>query len=180
MPLKLTRRHGSPNWYLRGSVRSVAVDESTGVANRKIAETIRAKREWELIQRSIHGTKATATFLEAAVAYMESGGERRYLQRLIDYFGNQPLAEIDQTAIERARKVLCPTVSAATANRQIFTPASAILKHAAARGLCEWRQIQRPRQPKARVRWITPAEADRLIVACSDHLRPLVIGMLYT
>lgn len=61
--LKLIRRHSSPNWYVRGTVRSITVDESTGVADRKIAETIRAKREWELIQRSIHGTKATATFL---------------------------------------------------------------------------------------------------------------------
>src|SRR5438128_2396806 len=97
--LKLTRRHGSPNWYLRGSVRGIAVDESTGVADRKVAETIRAKREWDLIERSIHGEKATATFLEATVAYMEAGGERRYLKRLIDHFGNTQLASIDQAAI---------------------------------------------------------------------------------
>ena len=72
MPLKLTRRHGSPNWYVRGSIRGIAVDESTGVADRQVAETIRAKREWELIQQNVHGTKATATFLEAAVGYLES------------------------------------------------------------------------------------------------------------
>lgn len=180
MPLKLTRRHGSPNWYLRGSVRGVAVDESTGVADRRIAETIRAKREWELIQRSIYGAKATATFLEAAVGYMEGGGERRYLKRLIDHFGTSPLAAIDQAALDRAAKVLCPKVGSATVNRQVYTPVSAVLKHAHKRGLCELRRIERPRQPKGRVRWLTPAEADRLIEACSPHMRPLVIFLLYT
>jgi hypothetical protein len=70
MPLKLTRRHGSPNWYIRGTVRGVTVDESAGVADRRAAETIRSKREWEIIEASIHGRKATTTFLEAAVDYI--------------------------------------------------------------------------------------------------------------
>ena len=108
MPLKLNRRRGSPNWYIRGTVRGITVDESTGVADRSAAEAIRAQREWEFIQRSIFGRKATATFLEAAVAYMEAGGERRFLAPLIKHFGNQPLANIDQAAIDRAAKRLYP------------------------------------------------------------------------
>jgi integrase len=180
MPLKLTRRHGSPNWYLRGTVRGVSVDESTGVADRKAAEAIRARREWEIIQGSIHGRKATASFLEATVSYMEAGGERRYLKRLIDHFGNLPLAKIDQIAIDHAGKILCPLAAPSTLNRQVYTPISAVLKHGAARGLCEYRQIERPVQPKGRVRWITPVEADRLIAASAAHLRPLLIFLLYT
>ena len=180
MSIKLVRRHGSPKWYLRGSVRGIAVDESTGVADRKIAETIRAKREWALIEQSIHGTKATATFLEAAVSYLETGGERRYLKRLIDHFGTTPLTAIDQAAIDRAANILRFEVGPATLNRQVYTPMSAVLKHAHKRGLCELRRIERPRQPKGRVRWLTPVEADRLIEACSPHLRPLVIFLFYT
>src|SRR5262249_45320990 len=34
--------------------------------------------------------------------------------------------------------------------------------------------------PSGRVRWLDVEEADRLIKACSVHLRPLVIFMLYT
>jgi integrase len=180
MSLKLTRRHGSPHWYIRGTVRGVTVDESTGVADRKAAETIRAQREWQIIQASIHGRKATASFLEAAVAYMEAGGERRYLKRLIGHFGNLPLAKIDQAAIDQAAKILCPSAAPSTVNRQIHTPVSAVVKYAAARGLCDYKQIERPRQPRGRVRWLTPSEADRLIAACSEHLRPLVIFLLYT
>jgi integrase len=133
-----------------------------------------------LIQRSIHGTKATATFLEAAVGYLESGGERRFMKRLIDHFGTTPLASIDQAAIDHAAKKLYPTAAAATLNRQIYTPTSAVLKFASTLGLCDFRPLRRPKQPKGRVRWITPVEADRLITAGAAHLRPLLIFLLYT
>src|SRR5580704_1530212 len=108
MPLKLYRKRGSPNWYIRGTVRGITVDESSKVASKPDAETIRARREWECLQSSIFGRKATRTFLEAAVAYMEAGGERRFLAPLIKHFGTTPLANIDQTAIDRAAKLLYP------------------------------------------------------------------------
>jgi integrase len=111
---------------------------------------------------------------------LEGGGERRYLKRLVDHFGTTPLASIDQAAIDRAAKLLRPDAGPATVNRQIHTPISAVLKHAHKRGLCELRHIERPQQPKGRVRWLTPAEAERLIAACSSHMRPLVIFLLYT
>lgn len=178
--LKLKRRHGSPHWYIRGTVRGVTVDESTGVAARAAAETIRARREWEILQGSIFGRKATASFLEAVVAYLAAGGEGRFMRPLLDHFGTMPLGNIDQAAIEQAAKAINPTAGAATLNRQIFTPISAVLKHAAARGLCEHRQFERPKQPKGRIRWLTPVEADQLIAKCADHLRPLLIFLLYT
>ncbi|HXR34410.1 MAG TPA: site-specific integrase, partial [Candidatus Binataceae bacterium] len=163
-----------------GTVRGVAVDESAGVADRQAAETIRSKREWEIIEASIHGRKTTVTFLEAAVDYIEAGGERRYLKPLIDYFGTIPLAKINQAAIDRAADILKPGSENSTRDRQIYTPMSAVLKRAAKRDLCEWRQIERPSLPKGRVRWVTPSEADRLIRACSPHLRPLVVFLFYT
>jgi hypothetical protein len=55
MPLKVIRRHGSPFWYIRGSVRGQSVDESTKVTDKAIAESIRAKREWEIVNRQISG-----------------------------------------------------------------------------------------------------------------------------
>jgi integrase len=111
---------------------------------------------------------------------MEAGGERRFMAPLVAHFDTTPLARIDQTAIDRAAKKLYPKASASTLNRQVYTPISATLKHASARGLCELRQIERPKQPKGRIRWLTPAEAERLIAACSPHLRPLVLFLFYT
>lgn len=180
MPLKLVRRPRSPNWIIRGSLRGVRVEESTGTGNRAAAEEIRAKREAEILAGSIYGHRATATFAGAALSYLENGGARRFTAPVIAHFGTMPLAKIGQDALDRGAKKLYPDASPATRNRQFYAVASSILHHAAKRGWCPKPIIERPALPAGRIRWLTIDEADRLIAACSDHLRPLVIFMLYT
>ena len=190
MPLKVVSRHGSPSWYLRGTVRGTAVDESTGTADRAAAEAIRIKREAELLDRSVFGAAATATFLEAAVSYLEAGGDRRFLGAwsedarrwtgLLGELGATRLQAIGQAEAERVARILYPAASPATRNRQALAPIAAVLHHAADRGLMPWRRIRRFREVRAPFRWLRPDEADRLIEACAPHLRPLVIVLLYT
>ncbi len=55
-----------------------------------------------------------------------------------------------------------------------------MLTHAAKRGWCSKIIIERPKTPPNRIRWITLAEANRLLDECADHLRPLVTFMIYT
>jgi integrase len=180
MPLKLKRRLGRPHWYMHGTVRGISIRESTGVTDAEAAEAIRAQREWEIIQRSVFGAEATATFVAAAVSYLEGGGERIYLKPIIARIGWVPLAKIDQTLIENTARALYPNASPSTLNRQAYTPISAVLKHAAKRGLCAHRVIERPTEPKGRIRWLTFDEVERLLAACAPHLRPLVMFLLGT
>lgn len=180
MPLKLKRRPGRPHWYMHGTVRGISIRESTGVTDQKTAEAIRAQREWEVIQCSVFGAEAIATFVGAAVKYMEAGGERLYLKPIIARIGSMPLVKIDQNLIDRTARELYPNVSAATLNRQVYTPIAAVLNHAAKRKLCAKMVVERPEQPAARIRWITFEEAERLLDACSHHLRPLVMFLLGT
>lgn len=180
MPLKLVRRPNSPNWIIRGTIRGVRIEESTRIGDRKLAEEVRAKREAEILTESIYGKQATATFAHAACSYLENGGSLRYLTRVIEYFGTTPLARVDQDALDAGAKKLYPNGSPATRNRQFYTPASAVLHHAAKKGWCPKPVIERPKQPKGRIRWLEPDEANNLIEACSPHLRPLVMFLLYT
>lgn len=180
MPIKLVRRHGSPWWYMRGTVRGIRIDESTGLGDRRKAEEVRARREAEVLEESIHGRRAVATFASAALSYMERGGEKRYVGALLAHFGTLRLSAIDQAAIDRCAGVLKPGAAASTINRQVHTPISAILKHAAKRGMCASQPIERPAQPDGKTRWLTIDEASRLVAACSDHMRPLVTFMLCT
>jgi integrase len=182
MPLKLIPpgRHGSPNFYIRGTVRGVTVDETTGTDDRKRAEEIRIRRESEILDRRIHGIRKTATFLEASVMYLEAGGSSRYVDTVARHFGTTPLDQIDQLAIEKAAFKLYPKAGPATRNRQVFTPVSAVLHFAAKRKLCDRPIIERPEMPKGRVRWLTLDEANRLISKCSPHLKPLITFLLYT
>lgn len=180
MPLDLKRRPKSPNWIIRGTLRGIRVEESTGTVDKRVAEEIRAKREAEILAQSVYGRRATATFAAAALSYLEQGGSKRFTTAVISYFGTTPLALIDQDALDRGAKKLYPTAAASTRNRQFYAIASSILHHAARRGWCSTPIIERPATPVGRIRWLTIDEADRLIAACSDHLRPLVIFMLYT
>jgi integrase len=180
MSLKLIRRPGRPHWYMHGTVRGISIRESTGVTDAKHAEAIRAQREWEITQRSVFGAEATATFVGAAVSYMEADGERTYLGPIIARIGSTPLAKVDQDLIDRTARALYPNASPATLNRQAYTPIAAVLNHAAKRGMCAHRVIERPAQPKGRVRWLNVEEAERLLEACSPHLRPLVLFLLGT
>lgn len=180
MPLKLTKRHGGENWYIRGTLRGVTVDETTGTDDRKRAEEIRIRRETEILDRSIHGIRKTATFLEASVMYLEEGGASRFVNIVAKHFGTTPLNDIDQAAIDRAAKTLYPNASSSTRNRQVYTPVSAVLHFAAKKKMCDKPVIARPKQPKGRMRWITHDEAQTLIRCSAPHLKPLLTFLLYT
>src|SRR5262249_11265361 len=180
MPLKLVRRRKSPNWVIRGTVRGIRVEETTGTANRRFAEEIRANRESEILAQSVYGRRATCTFAEAALSYVEAGGSKRFLELVVRNFATTPLARIDQDAIDRGARKVYPNASPATLDRQFYTPTSAVLKHAAKRGWCAPLILERPDVVQPTIRWLTLEEADRLISACAAHLRPLVVFMIYT
>ena len=132
----------------------------TGVGDRKVAEEIRAKRESDLIEQAVHGRRATATFAESALSYLEAGGAKRFLEPVIRHFGVTPLAKIDQDGVDKGARKLYPNASDATRLR--YTPVSAVLQHAAKRG------------------WCAPLFLERLIDAGGDHLKPLVQFLLLT
>jgi integrase len=180
--LALVKRPRSPFWVIRGSIKGRRYEETTGTAERALAEEIRAKREAELFREAIYGRSAPAStsFAQAALAYVEEGGAKRFLRPVAEHFAETPLAKIDQDAIERGARRVYPQASAATRNRQFFTPASAVLHFAARRGWVSQPIIARPNVAAAPFRWLTPEEAERLIAASSPHLRPLVVFMLYT
>jgi integrase len=185
MPLKLIppgKRHGSPYWYIRGSVRGIRVDESTGVSDKKAAEEVRIKREGEVLTQSIHGDPAVRTFAAAVTSYVALGGDNSRLKPILHHFGPRHLlANIGQAEIEDCARKLYPRASAATRNRQIYTPISAVLHHAARKKWCAKPVIARPKgHDSERVRWITYEEAERLIAAAAPHIRPLVVFLLST
>ncbi len=181
MPLKLTRRHGSPYWYIRGSIRGVLVDESTGLGEKADAQDVLALRQAQIVRQSVHGHAAVRTFADAALSYMEAGGERVHLDPILKHFGPRKLlAQIGQHDIDEAAAKLKPVASPSTRNRHVYTPIAAVLHHAARKRWCEKPVIARPAEPKGRVRWISYEEADRLILAASPHLQPLVIFLLCT
>lgn len=162
MPIKLyPPRKGSPNFYGRGTYLGVRVDRSTGSDRKPIARKIIA--EWERdIERGRFDAKAGPTFLTAAHSYLQIGGETRPLAKLVKHapLAELPLTEITQAVIDAAAAALFPNASDATRNREVYTPVSAVMKHAGV----DFR-IRRPKGSRGRelTGWLWPEEAERLL-----------------
>lgn len=183
MPLKLveTRNSKTANLYIRGSYLGVAIDKSCRTDRRSVAlsELKRIERE---IERGQYGHQATTegTFLSAAVAYMEAGRSRRFIAPLIKHMGARPLSEIVQAVIDDAAVKLYPDCSPATRNRCVYTPVSAILRHAKVKT-----EVERPKGAKGRIvtDWLTEDDAFGIISAAEKfdpEFALLLKFLLYT
>lgn len=182
MSIKLRRRQGSPNWYLRGTVRGIPVDETTGTDRREVADDIRIRRETELLDRSVHGESAggaPASFVAAALAYIEatprSRQTKRYVRLLSEHFVGKPLSAITQETADAAARALYPHATPETRNRQLYTPLAAIL-HGAGVAIA----IKRPKQKKGRNRALSQDQAARLLNHATGHARALLLLLFYT
>lgn len=180
MPFKLIKRPPSPYWIIRGSANGQRLEQSTRTTDKSQAEAIRIKFENDILTRQVFGERAVVTFAEAVLSYMNDNGEERFLLPLLDHFRETPLSKINQSAINVAARKLYPRAAPATLNRQVYTPMSAILRHAGPEQVEQF-TIKRPKQPKQKpIRWLQVDEAWRLIGAAAPHLRPLLIFMFYT
>src|SRR6185437_7312748 len=118
------------HYRCRGTEHGIYINKSLKVGDRKIAQRILNEWKAEAQRQAIAGPRKRTTFAEAAIAYMEAGGEKRFLAPLLKHFGNGYLADIGQSEIDAAAAILYPKATSATRNREVYSPVSAILKHA--------------------------------------------------
>ena len=180
MPLRVVPRKGTPHLYLRGTVRGQPVFETTKTSDAKAADAIRIKREATLLERSVFGPGATVTFLEAAVSYLDNGGEKRFIQKLVDELGATPLCRIGQSQVDDTAKKLLPKAGPATRKRHVYGPLCAVLNHAARKGWVNPPRLEHPSVPEPKTRWSTPERLEKLLPHCGAGLRRLVMLLTYT
>lgn len=166
MPLRLVdpRKGKSPNYSVRGTYLGVEVNRSARTSDRKKAKLFLKKWEQE-IERGEFSAPRVPTFADAVIGYIKAGGERRHLPPLIRKLGETPLNKITQAAVDEAAVEIFPKGTPSTRNRQVYTPISAVLKHAGVED-----RIRRPAKSKGtkRVDWLWPEEAFRLLEAASE------------
>lgn len=161
MPLTIKdpRPGKSPFYSIRGTHLGVPVNRTTGTADRKKAQKVLAAIRDE-IEAGTWIKRGATTFAEAALSYLRTGGDARFLKALTDHFGNTPMQRIGQTEVDQAAIDLYPDASPATRNRQVYTPMSAIMKHSGF-GF----SMRRPKgaQGSSRTEWMTVEQAERLL-----------------
>lgn len=179
MGLKLAKR--GKTYYLRGSVADVRIYESARTSNRQAADALRIRRETEIIENFTLGRPAAINFAEAALTYLESGGEGRFLAPILEYFGPKfRLADVTNEAANQCARALCPNHAPGTINRQIITPISAVVNMAAYDNLCAHRRFRRRKVNDKRLRWLTPKEAEALINAADPATALKIMFLLGT
>jgi integrase len=166
MPIKLippSPKRRTPYYAARGTYLGRYVDRSLRTGDQALAKKLIKQIEQSIECGALAPGRALG-FAEAASAYMKAGGERNYLGPLIAYFRHEPLAGIDQAAIDHAAAALYPKATPATLNRQVYTPISAVLKRAG-----EERKIKRPKGWRGRrlTHWLTQQQAFAIFRATS-------------
>src|SRR5258708_15372927 len=115
---------------------------------------------------------------------MRSARTKFDIARVAAYFarlGVSLLRHINQAAADAAvAAIVGKDAAPATKRRAAYAPLTAILTHAHARGWCDKPGFQMPALPRGKPRWLTPAEALRLVEAAAPHLRPLLLFILCT
>lgn len=180
--LRLKKYPKSPYWQVRGTVAGKQLHVSTGTVNRADAEKFRRKLEKETYDYFALGEELPATFADAVTVYVNKGGEKKYLTRLLDFFKETPLKEIGQVEIDRAAHELYPSAKASTVNRCLISPYITVVRAAIKAELpgAILRPVERRKEVKPVV---TPADDDhirKLLPHCSEGLRALITLMTYT
>jgi integrase len=181
--LKLQERRGI--WYAVGTVAGKRIRQSLETRDRSTAEELRAQFEARLWKRHTYGEEAVRTFEEAALSYMQQGGERRYIPKVLRYFKGRAIGSIKPAEIRAAALVLYPNGSPATRNRQAIIPARAVVNHAHDMGWCGAIRVKQFDVPKSRKHspvgraWLDAfiAEADK---SGLPHLSAIVLFMHQT
>ncbi len=154
----------TPYWYVRGLYCGIRLDRSTGTADEAAAKRIIAT--WrKQAERGEFAREEGPTFLTAATAYLHAGHSNKHLRPILERWRKKMLHEIDQVAIDRLAGKLYPHATAATRNRQVYTPVMAILHHVG-----DERRFKRPKgaQGKKRTFWLRPPETFRLLDAAAE------------
>lgn len=181
MPLRLIKpREGkTPYFAVRGTYLGIRVDRSTKTGKRAVAVKVLAKIERD-IERGAFSVKGEATFASAATSYMNAGGERKYLRKLLEHFGDKPLRDIGQAEIDGASIKLYPLSTPGTRNRSVYTPISAVMRHAGVR-----LDLRRPRGAMGgkATAWLWPEQAEAIFAEAEKldkEFAALLIVLCYT
>ncbi|MGX5830346.1 tyrosine-type recombinase/integrase [Mesorhizobium sp. 43Arga] len=138
MPLTIYKR--GRIWWLTGSVNNrdgkSRVHESTGTADEAEATRIRIRREADAAEAIHADPKSLYTFAAAVNLYLDAGKDERFIGPLLEHFADTRISAMTGDSVRAAAKALYPGAAYTTWNRQVVTPAKAIINHAANAGKC--------------------------------------------
>ena len=190
MSLKLVppgrRKHGKrgPNrsYILRGTVGGERIEVDTQTTDREVAREVQRRVERELLARPDRLERGHVAFADAADLYIAWKHPRlqdeRNLERLkADPLGKMMLNDITSAILVQAADRLYPGCTDATKNRNVMTPAAAVLHYAAENKLCDYIRIHKFEEVLPAPRAVDAAVAELLVSNATGPLKLLLIWL---
>lgn len=94
--------------WANGTVAGKRIRQSLRTRDATQAEEARAALEAKLWKQGLYGGEAVRTFEDAALSYMQAGGEGRFLAPLIAHFKGVRLSSIKPGHVKDAARKLYP------------------------------------------------------------------------
>lgn len=138
------------------------------------AEEARAALEARLWKVGLYGAEHVITFEECALAYVQDGGEARFILPISQALVGRRIKDITPKDIRDAAKTLYPNASNATLNRQAITPARAVINYGHAQGWCAMIRVKAFPMTKAKKQAVTRSYLDTL----RPHLPPALYALM--
>lgn len=172
-------------FYAVGTIDGERIRQSLETRDPERAAEQCALLEARIWKRHNYGEEAVRTFDEAAVSYLEQGGEGRYVPKVLKHFRGRAIGSIKPAEIRMAALTIYPKASPATRNRQAIIPARAIVNHAHDLGWCGAIRVKQFDVPKSRKNQPVDKDWMTLFLAESDksglpHLSACVLFMQHT
>ncbi|MCB1424092.1 MAG: tyrosine-type recombinase/integrase [Nitratireductor sp.] len=130
-------------WHYAFTAGGKRFRKSAGTSDRKLAAEIARAHEAREIAATRLGPQHLITFGEAVALYLDAGKSDRYLLALMDRFERVRVADITPELLRRAAMEMYLEAGPATRNRQVITPAQAVINHAADLGYCQALHVRR-------------------------------------
>ncbi len=187
MVYKIYKRSASPQWWVDfGTHDGKRTRQSAGTEDRKQAEEFAKHRQAELWRQEKLGEQPSVTWDYAVIEWVKANADKKDLENdkhrlrvLSQYFRAWRISSVSARDIRDAVESL-GGIADSTRNRYLAA-GSIILNFAANRG---WRSdrvsVQRFPEKNHRIRYLTPAEASRLLSELPDYLRAMAEFSLAT
>lgn len=185
MPLKLIPPGKRKNrcYVVRGRLLGVDIETSTKTRNPADAERFKNELERELLDGIIPGANAHVTFHRAADLYVASKNpplrkvDLRLVDRLKEAITDKPVRAVIQADIDAAARSLHPNHTPDTWNRNVYTPAAAILHYAAQNQWRDWLRVKRPKLKQPETRAVADDVAETLLNATTGKQHLLLMWL---
>ncbi len=181
-------KRGKTWWIVFTTPSGERIRRSAGTKIKAQAQELHDKLKHEAWRVSRLGEKPRRTWDEAAIKWLEEttykkthrndASKIRWFQQ---FFSGKYLDEIDREAIAQVGAIKCREQSPSTANRFL-----ALIRSIMRKAAYEWEWMDKApviklyREPKRRVRYLTPQQAGKLLSELPEHLADMVKFSLAT